>query len=719
MRPSPASPGFARLAALLALLLCAAHNLPAQSSQGQITGTILDPSNAAIPSAKVVVTNTRTGIERSTTSNSLGVYTVPLLEQGLYHLQVSSDGFQTVSRSGITLNVNQMARIDFVLQPGVVTQTIDVVSSTPLVESTSAELGTVVTEEKISDLPLNARNFTQLLTLTPGVSPINVTQSGGGNEVQNVGIRVFPSINGQQNRSNSYLLDGIFNNGHFTGTYMVAPSIDALNQFKVQSHSDLAEFGGATGGVVNISSKSGTNELHGSLYEFMRNDKLDARDFFAAGKPTLRQNQFGAAVGGPVFKNKTFFFGSYEGYRRVNPSTGLTLVPTPAELSGDFRAEPRPIFDPYSTRTDPANPQRRIRDRFPNQQIPASLFNKSTAAWAKELIPAPVNTGFAGFNARNTIPQTFPSNNYSVRVDHQLTPSDFLWGRYTWGDQNQIKAQSLPGGFTTTQILAKNLGLSHTHVFGPNTVLNTLFGYASSTVEDTPAFQQSGRNLVAEGFFKGFADVQAFHLPPTSIAGFFGTNDLFRKLGPQRTWQVGASLSHNRGSHSIKFGGDFVTMPWANKQDRGSIAFGTRQTADLNALGTTGSAAASFLLGLHNNVTVALPDFALTSQVMNLYVQDSWKVTPAAHRQHGTALGPAAERQLLEGLRIHLGLPQRQVSGRRSHPAPLLHNRGHPALPQESQRSLPRAARGLHRQLQADEPTTTRCSARAWASPTG
>src|SRR5512140_1467056 len=180
MRLSPASPGFARLAALLGLLLCAAHNLPAQSSQGQITGTILDPSNAAIPSAKVVVSNTRTGIERSTTSNSLGVYTVPLLEQGQYHLQVSSDGFQTVSRSGITLNVNQAARIDFVLQPGMVTQTIDVVSSTPLVESTSAELGTVVTEEKISDLPLNARNFTQLLTLTPGVSPVNVTQSGGG-----------------------------------------------------------------------------------------------------------------------------------------------------------------------------------------------------------------------------------------------------------------------------------------------------------------------------------------------------------------------------------------------------------------------------------------------------------------------------------------------------------------------------------------------------------
>ncbi len=613
--------------AILAVFgLCLSEPAHAQGSKAQIGGTIQDSSHASVPGVKIVVRGALTGLHRETVSNELGVYTVPLLEPGEYAISISRAGFQTATRSGIRLDVNQMARLDFILQPGVVTETVEVQGGAPLVESTSAQLGTVVTEEKISDLPLNARNFTQLLTLTPGVSPISVTQNASGNEVQAVGIRVFPAVNGQTNRSNNFTLDGIVNNGHFTGTYAVAPSIDALNQFKVQAHSDLAEFGGGSGGIINISSKSGTNQFHGSLYEFLRNDKLDARAFFSAAKPSLRQNQFGATAGGPIFKNRTFFFGSYEGYRQLNASSRLTLIPTPAELNGDFRLERRAIFNPYSTRVDPTNANRFLRDPFPGQQIPRALFSPSTKALADSIIPAPIETGFAGFNTRNSDPQRFPADNFSARVDHQLSPSDFIWGRYTWGIQDQVSAEALPGHYTTTKVVAKNLGFSYVRIFGSSTVVNALFGFASATVEDTPGYTSSDRNLAAEGFFKGYPDLLAWRLPSVGVAGFFTTNDLFRKLGPQRSYQYGGSLSHNRGAHSIKFGGEAIVMPWANAQQRGRISFNTRQTADLNSLGNTGSAAASFLLGVHENASVSLPDFALTSQIWNLYFQDSWKV---------------------------------------------------------------------------------------------
>jgi hypothetical protein len=607
--------------------LCISGITNAQTSKAQITGAIRDSTEAAVAGANVRLRAALTGIERETVANELGVYTVPILEPGEYVLSVSSPGFQTVTRSGIRLDVNQTARVDFVLQPGVVTETIEVSAGAPLVESSSAQLGTVVTEEKIADLPLNARNFTQLLTITPGVSPISVTQNAGGNEVQAVGIRVFPAVNGQTNRSNSFTLDGIVNNGHFTGTYAVAPSIDALNQFKVQAHSDLAEFGGGSGGIINISSKSGTNQFHGSVYEFLRNDKLDARAFFSAGKPPLRQNQFGAAGGGPIIRNRTFFFASYEGYRQQNASSRLALIPTPAELSGDFRQERRTIYDPYSTRVDPTNANRFLRNAFPNQQIPRLLFSPSTKALAESIIPAPIDTGFAGFNARNSNPQRFPANNYSARVDHQLTPSDFIWGRYTWGTQDQISAEALPGHYTSTAVDAKNLGFSYVRLLGSSTVINALFGFASATVEDTPGYTTSDRNLAAEGFFKGYPDLLAWRLPSVAITGFFTTSDLFRKLGPQRSYQYNASLSHNRGAHTLKFGGEAISMPWANAQQRGRVSFNTRQTADLNNLGNTGSAAASFVLGVHESASVSLPDFAMTSQIWNFYIQDSWKVS--------------------------------------------------------------------------------------------
>ncbi len=617
-----------RRPSVLLLLPVLVAGLARCQTTAELTGRIADATRAVVPGATVTALNTDRQTERTTNSNDQGYYTLPSLDPGNYQVTVRHAGFKPVTHSGIKLDVNQSLRLDFALEVGQLTEKIEVVAELPLIESTTGQLGTVVTGEKISELPLNARNFTQLLGMTPGVSPISVGQNrSGGQTTPRIGILIFPAINGQTNRSNSFTLDGVYNNGHFTGTYVVAPNIDALSQFKVQSHSDLAEFGGVTGGVINIASKSGTNELHGSLYEFLRNDKIDARGFFTARKPPLRQNQFGAAVGGPIVRNRTFFHFSYEGYRQVNASSQLALVPTVAERSGDFSAATRRLFDPYSTRPNPANPNVLLRDPFPNNRIPAARLSPSTRAFTEAIVPQPASTGYLNYNARNDDPQTFPSNGYSVRLDQYISPRDSFWARYTWSEQNSVSALALKGTKITTDIPAKNLGLGFTHTFGPNTVLTVLFGFSSTTFNDAPQF--TSRNLIADGFFKGFLNDPRTLTPGVNVPGYFSLSMRNRKLGPQRGFQQRADLSHNFGRHSFKVGGEVVRQPWTNTQVTETLTFNTRQTADLASLGNTGNALASYLMGLMETTELSQADFTLEAQTINFYFQDSWKATPS------------------------------------------------------------------------------------------
>ena len=444
---------------------------------------------------------------------------------------------------------------------------------------------------------------------------------------------MFPAVNGQTNRSNSFRLDGVYNNGHYTGTYTVAPNIDALSQFKVQSHSDQAEFGGVTGGIINLATKSGTNEFHGSLYEFLRNDRLDAREFYAQSRPVLRQNQFGGTLGGPVLKNKTFFFFSYEGYRQVNASSQLALVPTPAELGGDFGATPRRLYDPYSTRTDPQNANRYLRDPFPNNRIPAARLSPSIKAFADAIVPQPVNTGTGVFNSINSDSQTFPANNYSIRADQYVSTRDWIWFRYNWSDSNQSRALQLPNTVNVTEIPAKNLGANYTHTFGPNTVVSALFGFSSTTYNDAPRF--ADQNLIEKGHFKGFPLDSRTQAPGVNIPGFFSLAMRHRTLGPQRGWQQKADLSHTRGRHTLKFGGEIIRQPWSNVQITETLNFSTRPTADLNNLGNTGYAPASFVMGLMDQTLLSITDIKVESQTYSFYAQDSWKATDRLTLNYG------------------------------------------------------------------------------------
>ena len=282
---------------LIALLSLAPALALAQLSTAELAGRITDQTGSVVAGARVTLRNTATGVERSNDSNDQGYYLFPAVQPGPYAVTARKAGFPDVTRDGIELQVDQRARVDFELKVGQVNEQVNVEASAVEVRTSSAELGSVMREKQVVDLPLNGRNFTQLLLLTPGASPISVGQNNGGGGSPTIGSFTYPSINGASNRSNIFFTDGVNNTNTFMTSYSVPPIIDAIQEFKVQSHNDQAEIGLAAGGVVNVVTKSGGNEFHGSAWEFMRNNVFDARNTFRSSVTALRQNMFGGAAG--------------------------------------------------------------------------------------------------------------------------------------------------------------------------------------------------------------------------------------------------------------------------------------------------------------------------------------------------------------------------------------------------------------------------------------
>jgi len=605
----------------------------ALAQEAELNGAVRDTSGAVVPNAEVRALNKGTGTNRTTKTNEAGLYVLQSLQPGAYEVEISAGGFKKFVRTDLELHVAQKATLDFTLEIGDVRESVSVSAGTETLETSTTQLGTTITPEKIVDLPLNARNFTELITLTPGAIPVSIGENNSPLFVAKVGQSYFPAVNGQSNRSNTFTLDGIYNNGNYGGTYAVAPNIDALSEFKVQSQSDQAEFGGVAGGVINVVTKSGTNGFHGTAYEFLRNDALDSRGFFTAKKPPLRQNQFGATLGGPVRKDKTFFFFSYEGYRQINPTSSLTNVPTPQQLGGDFSGQSRVIFNPFSTRVDPTTPGRYLRDPFPGNIIPPSRLNPSIQAWAKAVIPAPISTGFANFNMRNDDPQRAPFNQYNIRADHRFSQADSVWFRYTRGEQNLRSANALPGTYSESDLPSQNLGGSYTRIFGANTVLTGLFGYSTMRQITTPFI--TNQKLVAQGLFPGFD-------PALNAPGMNGLSSAFgglpsdtRNRGPQEGYQGNVDFSKIIGRHSFKVGGGALILKYHTNETEGSMGFSTLQTADLNNLGNTGSDLASFVLGVENGWAYRNRKYDLEAQIWDLYFQDSWRVNDKLTLNYG------------------------------------------------------------------------------------
>jgi hypothetical protein len=421
------------------LLASAGVNLAYAQLTAQITGTVVDSSGAVIPAAEVTVTNEDTAIKWEVRTNDSGNYTVPLLQPGNYRIGVQSRGFRSVTRSGIRLEVAQTAKVDFTMEVGSAAESVDVTDSAPLLDAGTNAIGGLVAPDKVENLPLKGRNSNAFMMLVPGV---RATRATTGQPVLESHYQFF-SVNGSRPNQNQFTLDGGNNTDLAFNSPEYSAQVESVQEFRVQTNNFSAEYANAGGAVINIVTKGGTNQFHGSLFEFFRNDKLAANDFFSnmsgRARPVFRYNQFGGTFGGPVFKNRTFFFFGYEGLRFKDPVIRTTTVPTTLQRAGDFSQTYAAngglivIHDPLTTRTDPGNPSRYVRTPFPDNRIPAARIDPVSANLQK-YFPAPTSAGdpFTGLN--NFFfsgPRTRPVNDYSGRIDHLWTSTTMMTARFS------------------------------------------------------------------------------------------------------------------------------------------------------------------------------------------------------------------------------------------------------------------------------------------------
>jgi hypothetical protein len=399
-------------ASLATVMLCFMLSpLLAQQQFASITGLVTDASDAPVPGAAVVIINERTGVKNAVTTNAEGYYTVSSLIPGTYDVSVSITGFSLATRAGVTLDVAQTARIDVALVLGSTTQRIEVKSQSTLLQTESATIGQVVPQTAVNQLPLNGRNYLQLTTLVPG-AVADATDGNAGLGGNYIGIPVTSiQVNGMKDSATSYYLDGANVTEQYINGSSITPAPDAIQEFKVLTNDMSARYGGG-GAIINVVLNSGTNSYHGDAYEFIRNDALDGRNFFAVTTPKLRQNQFGAALGGPIIRDKSFFFVDYQGTRILQGATFDSPVPTAQERQGIF---PVPITNPYTGQV------------FQNNQIPAGMLAPQ-AMYFLSFIPLP-NTAAGTYitNGRNVL----PTDQGDIRIDQQLKSSHRLSFSYS------------------------------------------------------------------------------------------------------------------------------------------------------------------------------------------------------------------------------------------------------------------------------------------------
>lgn len=632
---------------LLAVLsVCFKHvgnlNGQALTTTASVNGTVQDPTGAVIPGAMVTLTNTKTSVKRTTVTGETGTYVLVGIPPGQYTLDVTKEGFKTTTQKSFELFVNQTATFDISLTVGELSERLEVTTAGVQIESSTAQLGTVIKRTFVNDLPLNGRQFTQLLRLAPGASPANSSQNRGGGQVNPLSPAVYPAMNGQPNRSNDFTLDGVPASEAVFSTFSVAPSVDSIQEFKVQSHNDEAQSGGAIGGFVNIATKTGTNSFHGTLWEFLRNNRLNARNPLQAAVPLLIQNQFGANLGGPVRlpryngRDKTFFFFSYEGFRRVTRPAlaGLAIAPTPAQLAGDLSSLSTQIYNPFTTRPDPSNPAQMIRDPFPGNIIPSNLIDPNMVKFAQLVFPKPGPPVLGQFNTVHSSKNRAVQDQYTARIDHTFNPSNSLWFRYT----RVPYTSSVPAGFdgliTLRDTPAENWGINYLHTFNPTTLLNVLYGHNGINNSSGGRFPALDPDNVVQAtnfskdFTCGFRD-PVCQIPNVNILGFIAGGQSIGNNTPMTSVnQAKVDFTKIRGNHAFRAGGSFATNGFLGRGQVSGVTFDSAQTA-LPGRPGTGSPLASFLLGVPISASrQATNNWIKFQTTSGAYFQDQWKVTP-------------------------------------------------------------------------------------------
>ena len=607
---------------VLPLLVLACPSLHAQQITGNIRGTVTDPTGAVIQGAAATARQAETGLSRTATTDRNGDYVLLELPVGHYRLQVAAKGFQEYVQDGITLNVNETASISPHLAIGSEQQQVLVSADAEMIEPTVTSMGKVVQQRELEYLPLNGRNFSQLGLLQPGVVPLTPGIAEAGGSLRNGQAY---AVNGQRPESNNFLIDGANNFNGIDGGFVLKPPVDAISEFRIITHSANAEFGGALGSTTNIITRSGTNKLHGTLWEFLRNDALDSNNYFALTKEPLKQNQFGATAGGPIKKDKTFIFGFYEGFRNHQGETELTTVPSLKQRTGDFSELcPEGFTDGFCN-----NPSHQLFNVFanapyPNNLVPQDQIN-SVSQNLLSFFPLP-NDGTNLFSTTQTLSNN--SDQFGIKIDHYLSPRDTLNFRYMFNQLSQVDplspgGASVPGFPVGENQRAQNFIAQETHTFSP-----TLIGVARfSFLRNKFLFgEQEDHQLPSTLGFQYQPSLDIAAGPPfVQVNGYATVGDPI--TGPRNTYEnvydYSGSLSWVRGKHELKFGGGYQHQKINVLQGIATNGFFVFEPFPIT------DAFASFLTGQAVVFLQGIGDFSrgIPGNNANWYVQDTYKVT--------------------------------------------------------------------------------------------
>jgi hypothetical protein len=637
--------------ALMALFMFIAGSPTAwaQVAAGEITGIIQDQSGGAVPGATVTVTNIRTNLQRLVTSTRDGIYTAASLPPGDYRIDVTLSGFRPTRREGVRITTGEKARIDFGLAVGDMREQVTVVGDTPIVRTETASLGTTVEHERVVQLPLNGRLFISLASLAPGVAlPPNSP---------------LPRINGGRPRTNEYLFDGISVLQPEPGQVAFFPVVDAIQEFKIESNSPPAEFGRFNGGVVNLTTKAGTNSFHGAGFEFLRNERLNARNFFqstSATKPEYRRNQFGGTLGGPLIKNHSFFFVDYQGQRQSIAKTVTSVVPTLLQRQGIFSeaigGRVPVIYDPSTTAGSTRSP-------FPNNTIPQGQMDPVALALLQRY-PLPTASGTSN-NYSRTATEATDQDQWDARLDQRLANADQLFGRLSHFVERATPVTALPDGSGALAAGSVAVGPQHTsnwafasnyqHIFSTNLSNEVRFGDTRRTIGRTAA-----QLSTTAGTALRIPGIPSFAQFPNTLPAFLISG--YQQLGsPVSTAsnfntsvsEVADSMTWLKGRHTLKFGLDWrwerlnvIQPPYPT----GAFTF-NGVGSDLPGTPNTGTPLASFLLGQVQNFSIDLQTAQIKERAhfQEYFVQDDWKVSDRL------TINP--------GLRYTLNFPSTEING--------------------------------------------------------
>jgi hypothetical protein len=543
---------------MFVMVLFTSLNVAGQQITATIRGTVSDPSGAIVQAARVTAKQIETGLTREAMTDRQGEYVLVELPIGHYQLEVQAKGFQRYLQEGISLDVNETATVGIHLKLGAETQQVEVSADATLVQSTVSSLGQTVMEREILDLPLDGRNFSQLGLLQPGVVPLTPgLLEAGGPARQNQAY----AVDGQRPESNNFLIDGADNVSAVDGGFVLKPPIDAIAEFKILTHNANAEFGRNTGSTTNTVTRTGTNSFHGAAWEFLRNDAMDASDYFTQNVQPLKQNQFGATFGGPILKDKTFFFGYYEGFRNRQGESVPATVPSAAEREGNFGewCAPPASFDPSGICSNSQEQLTYFGVSVPFNQLTIFTPINPIATNVLPFFPLP-NAAGNGFIATQTLSET--NNQFGVRLDHYLSRADTLNFRYMYSsgpttDPLSPVGANVPGFPVGEYNRAQNFVAQETHIFSPTTIAVTRFSFLRNTfLLDEHLNHESLSSL---GFQYSPTLASAEGPPFIQVGGYASVGDPI--TGPRNTYQntfdLSGSLSRIYGRHEFKFGGGY------------------------------------------------------------------------------------------------------------------------------------------------------------------